>query len=304
MKRLLRLLGAAGLLLCGGVAAVRAQAGEISATGFAARGRVYGQPGSDLLVPPATLSQKDLTSEAAPYGPPVMDNMIFGHVLFDQMEGRTNGPDNEFRWDGEGWIGTDMDRLWFKSEGFVERGLATDGDQEALYDRPITTYFDAQAGVRYDLDSNPGRVWGAIGIEGLAPYFFQFAPTFYFSDNGYVAGRITGSYDLLITNRLFCSRRSRSTSIARANTRAGLARVCQTSIPVCGCVTKSLASSHRTSASLTREHTGRPPHSHAKRAGALTILVSSSEPVSGTDARGSACGTVIVGITVTSWTEP
>jgi copper resistance protein B len=202
VKRLLRLLGAAGLLLCGGVAAVRAQAGEISATGFAASGRVYGQPGSDLLVPPATPSQKDLTSEAAPYGPPVMDNMIFGHVLFDQMEGRTNGPDNEFRWDGEGWIGTDMNRLWFKSEGFVERGLATDGDQEALYDRPITTYFDAQAGVRYDLDSNPGRVWGAIGIEGLALYFFQLAPTFYFSDDGYVAGRITGSYDLLITNRL------------------------------------------------------------------------------------------------------
>ncbi len=33
-------------------------------------------------------------------------------------------------------------------------------------------------------------------------YFFQFAPTFYFSDRGYFAGRIEGSYDLLITNRL------------------------------------------------------------------------------------------------------
>jgi hypothetical protein len=73
-----------------------------------------------------------------------MDDMILGHVLFDQMEGRTNGPDNEFRWDGEGWVGSDMNRLWFKSEGFVEHGLATDGDQEALYDRPITAYFDAR----------------------------------------------------------------------------------------------------------------------------------------------------------------
>jgi uncharacterized protein involved in copper resistance len=32
--------------------------------------------------------------------------------------------------------------------------------------------------------------------------FFQFAPTFYFSDRGRFAGRIVGSYDLLITNRL------------------------------------------------------------------------------------------------------
>lgn len=133
-----------------------------------------------------------------------MDNSIMGHFFFDQFEGRTNGPDNEFRWDGEGWIGTDMNKLWLKSEGFVENGKATDGDTEALYDHPIPflRYFDAQAGVRYDLDSNPGRTWGAIGIEGLAPYFFEFAPTFYFSDRGRFAGRITGSYDLLITQRL------------------------------------------------------------------------------------------------------
>jgi copper resistance protein B len=145
---------------------------------------------------------------AAPYTqygePPVMDDTIFYHLLFDQLEGRTNGPDSEFRWDGEGWIGTDMNKLWFKSEGFVEHGRMTDGDQEALYDRPIPLlrYFDLQAGVRYDLDSDPGRTWGAIGIEGLAPYFFEFAPTFYFSDRSRFAGRVEGSYDILITNRL------------------------------------------------------------------------------------------------------
>ena len=145
---------------------------------------------------------------AAPYTqygePPVMDDTIFYHLLFDQLESRTNGPDSEFRWDGEGWIGTDMNKLWFKSEGFVEHGRMTDGDQEALYDRPIPLlrYFDLQAGVRYDLDSDPGRTWGAIGIEGLAPYFFEFAPTFYFSNRGFFAGRVEGSYDILITNRL------------------------------------------------------------------------------------------------------
>jgi copper resistance protein B len=133
-----------------------------------------------------------------------MGDDIFGHFLFNQLEGRSNGRDNEFRWDCEGWIGTDMNKLWVKSEGFLEHGKASDGDTEALYDRPIPhlRYFDAQAGVRYDLDSNPGRTWGALGIQGLAPYFFEVAPTFYFSDHDRVAGKITGSYDLLLTNRL------------------------------------------------------------------------------------------------------
>jgi copper resistance protein B len=136
--------------------------------------------------------------------PPINDNMIIWHLLFDQLEGRTNGVQNEFRWDGEGWVGTDTNKLWLKSEGFVENGVATDGEDEVLYDRPIPylRFFDLQAGVRYDLDSNPGRTWGAIGIQGMAPYFFEIAPTFYFSDHGRFAGRVTGSYEVLITQRL------------------------------------------------------------------------------------------------------
>jgi uncharacterized protein involved in copper resistance len=35
----------------------------------------------------------------------------------------------------------------------------------------------------------------------LAPNFFEFEPTFYFSDGGRVAGRVNSSYDLLITQR-------------------------------------------------------------------------------------------------------
>jgi copper resistance protein B len=43
-----------------------------------------------------------------------MDNKVFTHVLFEQLEGRTDGPNNEFRWDGQAWAGTDMNKLWLK----------------------------------------------------------------------------------------------------------------------------------------------------------------------------------------------
>ncbi len=130
-------------------------------------------------------------------------NRIFAHVLLDQFESRTKGPDNALRWDGEGWVGTDMNKLWIKSEGFVSNGVVSDGDQEALYDRPIPRlrYFDAQIGIRADLDSDPSRLWAALGVEGIAPYFFAFAPTLYISDGGHFAGRLNGSYDLLLTQR-------------------------------------------------------------------------------------------------------
>lgn len=134
---------------------------------------------------------------------PDMGNGVFLHALFNQLEGRTDGPNSEFRWDGEGWFGTDTNRLWLKSEGFADPGGVRDGDLEALYDRPLPClrYFDAQAGIREDSDSLPGRTWAAVGIEGLAPGFIEIEPTLYFRE-GHVAGRFTGSYDLLLTQRL------------------------------------------------------------------------------------------------------
>lgn len=133
----------------------------------------------------------------------MMENPILAHARLDQFEGRTRGSESEFRWDGEGWIGTDVNKLWIKSEGFSDNSTVSDGDHEALYDRPIPRlrYFDAQAGVRADLDSGPHRAWAALGIEGLAPGYFEFAPTLYIRDGGNVAGRVTGSYDLLLTQR-------------------------------------------------------------------------------------------------------
>ncbi len=201
MKRIAAFTNIFGVaILLVSLGSVRANAQSIARNAPNTSGQApYAQPGSSVIPSP----------EAAPTYPKeepssMGEDRIFWHALFTQFEGRSNGPENELRWDGEAWVGTDMNKLYLQSEGFVENGKAGDGITEALYDRPIPhlRYFDVQAGVRYDLDSNPGRTWGAIGIEGLAPEFFEFQPTFYFSDGGRVAGRVNGSYDILLTNRL------------------------------------------------------------------------------------------------------
>jgi copper resistance protein B len=137
-------------------------------------------------------------------GEPVMDRMIFAHAILDEFEGRVNENGTpELRWSGQGWVGTDYDKLLIKTEGSRRAdGSIDDGKHEFLYDRAISTYWNAQAGIRADIDSRPSRVWGAFGIEGLAPLFFELGATGYVSDSGYFAARLEGSYDLLITQRL------------------------------------------------------------------------------------------------------
>src|ERR1700730_134987 len=87
------------------------------------------------------------------------------------------------------------------------RTLAFDGTARAGSEPTSTNYGSSpkeqwQAGARLDLDSGPTRAWAALGVQGLAPYFFNFAPTVYVRDGGRVAGRIQGSYDLYLSQRL------------------------------------------------------------------------------------------------------
>jgi copper resistance protein B len=155
---------------------------------------------------PAAAAQTPAAGNASALGmepvQPVMDRPILAHVIFNELEGRWNGSNTAFRWEGQGWVGTDYDKLWIKSEGTLSKGALEDGQDQFLYSRAITTYFDLQGGLRSDLDSRPTRNWAALGIQGLAPYFFDLELTGFVSGQGHLAAKLEASYDLLLTQRL------------------------------------------------------------------------------------------------------
>lgn len=137
-----------------------------------------------------------------PFGPPVEDRLIVSHLIVDQLEGRVGSRDTTLRWDSQAWIGPDEWRVWLKSEGErAGKGEVEDGKTELLVSKPISTFWDVQVGGRYDLDSGPGRGWAAIGVQGLAPGWFDVEATAYAGAKG-AAARLRGSTDVLLTNRL------------------------------------------------------------------------------------------------------
>ncbi|HQU16194.1 MAG: hypothetical protein B7Z66_09315 [Chromatiales bacterium 21-64-14] len=135
---------------------------------------------------------------------PVQNNLPYSYWALNQNELRTWDGNSTYRWEGEGWYGGNINRAWFKTEGNLDTttGKVDEGELQALYSRAITRYFDLQTGVRYDFKPGPSRGWGAFGVQGLAPYFFEVAATGFVSNDGYFAARLEGSYDLLITQRL------------------------------------------------------------------------------------------------------
>lgn len=128
---------------------------------------------------------------------------VFHQILFNLAEAQFHDRRDGYRWDGEGWIGGDIDRAVLKSEGSGSFGKRIDAAEvQALYSRAIGPYFDLQAGVRHDIAPTPTRTYATIGVEGLAPYMFDVEAAAFLSTKGELLGRLEGWYDQRLTQRL------------------------------------------------------------------------------------------------------
>ncbi len=105
-------------------------------------------------------------------------------------------------WDNKGWVGRDRDRLWFRTEGQTGEGRLGDAQAHVLYGRAFARWWDVVAGVRQDFRPGPSRTWVAIGVQGLAPYWFEVEATAHIGAFGRTHMRLETEYELLLTNRL------------------------------------------------------------------------------------------------------
>jgi len=131
-------------------------------------------------------------------------------VLVDRLEYQTNNGDELLLWDAQGWIGGDVNKLWIKTEGdyLFEKDTVGEAELQALYSRAIASYWDLQVGVRHDFKPDPSRTFGVVGVQGLAPYWFEVDAAAFVSEDGDVEARIEAEYDLLITQRLIVQPRA------------------------------------------------------------------------------------------------
>ncbi len=135
-------------------------------------------------------------------GHTVHDMSVNYFVLFDQLEWQTGSGADAFSWDTKGWIGQDRNRFWFRAEGERADGRTEDAQVNLLYGRAIARWWDVTAGVRIDALPDTPRTALALGVQGLAPYWFEVEASAYIEPSGRSHVRVETEYELLITNRL------------------------------------------------------------------------------------------------------
>jgi copper resistance protein B len=130
------------------------------------------------------------------------DEHSFGSLLVDRLERVDTRDGNATAYEAQAWFGRNYDRLVIKAEGDYGKGKLQEARTELLWGHAIATFWDTQLGVRYDSGVGPDRGWLAFGVQGLAPYWFEVDATAYVGEEGRTALRLSGEYELLITQRL------------------------------------------------------------------------------------------------------
>ena len=155
----------------------------------------------DVIVPPG---------ERTPYsGAPaewenfIKDSQTYPFTTVDRLEYGNSDDGDTYLWDAQGWIGGDFNKFWWKTEGEGPTdGSPEDTEFQALYNRTISPFWGAQVGLRYDTNPEPDTGYAVLGVQGLAPYWFETDTALFLSEDGDLSFRAELEYELLFTQRL------------------------------------------------------------------------------------------------------
>ena len=139
-----------------------------------------------------------------PQGLHMVDDPVLAKFMFSQLEIRPGDGDDPFVWEGEAWIGKDLNKLWLKTEGERVGGKTEEAELHVLYSHAIAPYWDVQAGFRRDFKPVT-RDWAPVGIKGLAPYFFETDAALFVGEEGRTSVRLKAEYEIMLTQKTVLS---------------------------------------------------------------------------------------------------
>lgn len=151
------------------------------------------------IIFPTTLVAQEMISDTTARKKPLT---TWG-IQFEEFEYRYSDDDEELGvWNADAFYGTDdlKVRLLTTGEYEIEEQAFETLENQLVGQIPISDFFDAKAGVRFDTPEGPNRTYAVLGVAGLAPQWFEIDANLYLSDEGDTSAELDAEYELLLTN--------------------------------------------------------------------------------------------------------
>ncbi len=131
-------------------------------------------------------------------------NPLRAMFLMDRLEVQAKHG-SPVAWDTRGYIGYDLNKIYIYSEGEMD-SKTTQSQNELIYSKAITPFWDAQVGIEADVVNSKTKNWAEIAFQGLAPYFIDTRIRLKFN-NTTVSTTMDFEYNAQITQRLILTPR-------------------------------------------------------------------------------------------------
>ena len=168
------------------------------------------------------------TLDSGPYALPgrrqlrMADEHNFASLLVDRLEAVRTSDESFAAFDIQAWYGRDYDRAVLKVEGEYDDWKLQETSTDLLWSHAISAYWNSQLGLRYDHDNGPDRTWLALGVQGLAPYWFEMDITAYVGDNGRTSLSFESEYEILFTQKLILQPRLEAHAYSKEDIERGV----------------------------------------------------------------------------------
>lgn len=129
------------------------------------------------------------------------DDPIIAKVMVDQLERRFTDGDDALVLEAQAWMGKDLHKLWLKADIEQVKGDTEELELQALYSRAIDPYWDFQIGWRHDQKPGPERDWLVLGLQGLAPYWFEVDASLFIAESGQKNLRLQFEYEWMLSQK-------------------------------------------------------------------------------------------------------
>lgn len=131
-----------------------------------------------------------------------MGSSHFSKLMLDRLEWQEMDDEGALAWEGNVSWGSELNRLWFSSEGEREDGRIAHVDNRLYGSHAFARWWEATAGLRQLGGEGPDRTFAGVGIEGLVPYFFELDASLWLGEGGRSALAVEAEYEMRLSNRL------------------------------------------------------------------------------------------------------
>lgn len=132
------------------------------------------------------------------------DLVYYGFQLEEFEHRRGDAGEKLLVWNGDAFIGTDELKLRWLSQGeYDTKGSKLESVENRLVlQAPVTDFFDVKAGIRADTPKGKSRLYGVLGLTGLAKQWIEVDADLFVSDKGDASARLDAEYEMLLTNQI------------------------------------------------------------------------------------------------------